>query len=253
MRKTSRWNLYVAGYTLLCGVPLLFFPHRVPFISYTPNDEVWVRLCGMCLLAFAFYNFFISRERQAGIVLASIINQFVFGVVFAVWAFLRATPMLYAVSGVVLLGALGAALSFRKERLTHVPEPLEKMPRTAGWNLYVTGYTLVYGLATAVFPTLLLPLLGFARPDGLWVRITGLCFLTLCFFNLVTYGQKGSPGNIWAIMLVRAWFVANLLVLAALGYPTFLVISAGIVGLGVVGTIVTFCREWRPAGAKRSR
>ena len=63
---------------------------------------------------------------------------------------------------------------------------------TAWWNLYVAGYTFVYGIATGLLPHLFLPLLGFPDPRGPWVRLAGVMFFSLCLINVVTFREKGT-------------------------------------------------------------
>src|SRR5262249_35382382 len=125
----------------------------------------------------------------------------------------------------------------------------DALPLTARWNLYVAGYTFVYGIATGLLPHLFLPLLGFPDPQGPWVRIAGVLFFSLSLINVIAFREKATRRVILAVVTFRIWIVVNLLVFGLLGYPWFVYASAAVVGFGVAGTIMTYRREQLSFGA----
>ena len=64
MQMTRLWHAYVAAYAFAMAIPFLLFPNAVPFIHYAPPDLVWVRLTGMCLAGYAYFNCSLIRERK---------------------------------------------------------------------------------------------------------------------------------------------------------------------------------------------
>jgi hypothetical protein len=119
----------------------------------------------------------------------------------------------------------------------------KQMRKTSLWNLYVVAYTVGFGMTLLIFPNLIIPLLGFDRAEGPWIRVVGMCFLVLCYINIVIYREKGPVSMIWAIWAIRMGFVAVLIVLTIIGFPPALCLIAGIVLVGVIGTVLTYRSE----------
>jgi hypothetical protein len=243
MKKTGFWSLYVSAYAFAVGVPLLTFPALVPFVSFTENDEVWVRISAMCFIAFAYFNLVIYRERYPSIIRANIVNQGMFAVMMLYLISRYENPALYVVAGIVFVGLAGSILTYRAERPSYVERPIVKMLRTSFWNGYVAAYTFVYGLGT-LFPfQVLVPILRFPRPDGFWVRTAGVCFFALSYFNVVAWRDRGAPAIILGILTVRIWFIVILTTLVLGGAPLQLIPINLVVCIGVVGTLLRFRAE----------
>jgi len=76
-KQAFYWQLYIASYTALLGVPFLFFPESVlPLIGFDPSmvDRApFVRLTGMFLLCLTLITFRISQKRIEEMVLGTVI------------------------------------------------------------------------------------------------------------------------------------------------------------------------------------
>jgi hypothetical protein len=249
MRRTGLWFLFVGGYALILGLPLLLFPDAVPSIRYASGDAVWVRVTGMCCVGYAYFTYILFRERHLPSMRANVLNQAIAALSIGATTLSLGSSLVGWIAFGVVVGFVGSVLSFRKESRELEPRPVRQLPMTARWNVYVAGYTFVYGFATAVIPHAMMPLVGFPDPVYPWVRMSGLFFFVLCVFNVVVAREKGPEAIILAILVIRIWFVANLLVLGILGYPWFVFASAGVVGFGVVGTLLTYPRERRQLAA----
>lgn len=245
MKKSGIWSLYVSIYTMIMGVAFLFFPDHTPYIRFSYEDKAWVLITGMCLMGISYFNWTIFRERPLHILRASILNQAFCLVFLGCVAFLVDLPGVYGVWIMVFVGFVGLWLSYRSEHGSFQPGLQRLMPRTARWNIYVAGYTFLYGTASAVIPRLVLPWVGFDVPQGMWVRVAGMCFYYLCWFNIITYRNKGPAPIILSIMVLRIWFVLVLLAMGIQGYAWFVYLSAVIVSTGVIGTIISYRSESR--------
>jgi hypothetical protein len=243
MSKTRFWHVFISLYTLALGLPFLLFPDPVPALRYAPGDLIWVRVTGMCLLGYSYFNYVLSREHHVPSIRANIVNQAIATVTIGALAIGTGSTAIGVVAILILVGFVGLAMSARAELRAYAPGPVATLPSTAKWNWYVAGYTFVYGTATALLPHLILPIVGFADPVVAWTRVSGLLFYVLSVFNIVVARQQGTPPVILAILVIRIWFIANLLVFGLLGYPWFVFASAGIVAIGVVGTIITYRHE----------
>lgn len=243
MQKTRLVHLYVTVYTAVLGVTFLLFPRWVPAIEFAPGDLVWVRVTGMCLLGYSFFNQVLSRACHIPSMRANVLNQAIGTVSVGALALSTDSAPIDAIALVVLIGFVAMAVCFALEHRAFVPPRLPVLPLTSRWNWYVAGYTGIYGTATGVLPHLILPIVGFEDPVMPWARMSGLLFFVLCIFNIVAARAAGPRPIVVGILVIRIWFVANLIALGLAGYPWFVYASAGIVGTGVVGTIISYRRE----------
>ncbi len=118
------------------------------------------------------------------------------------------------------------------------------MKRTLNWQLYVSGYTLLFGLPLLTVPNEVIPLLGFKVTGEPWVRLAGMFLLSLSYISFGIYREKAIPMLSYSIT-VRAFIFVVLLSLAIGGHPPFLYAIAAIVGIGVVGSTVSYVAEKR--------
>ena len=107
---------------------------------------------------------------------------------------------------------------------------------TYRWMLYVTTYTLALGLPLVVSPNVALPLIGFPPTQEPWVRLVGALLIALSAVTFTVY-RKRIREMIVPTVIVRSWLILVLLALAVAGYPPFFYVMAGIVLIGVVGTV----------------
>jgi len=243
MKKTRLAHLYVTAYTVVLGVVFLLFPTAVPAIQFAPGDLVWVRVTGMCLVGYSFFNLVLTSAGHVPSMRANVVNQAIGTLSVGAMALTTDPPEIDAIAVVVLIGFVAMAVCFQLEQRAFVPPRLPRLPLTARWNWYVAGYTGIYGFATAVLPHVILPIVGFEDPVMPWARMSGLLFFVLCIFNIVAARENGPRPIVIGILVIRIWFVVNLIALGLLGYPWFVYASAGIVGTGVVGTIMSYRRE----------
>ena len=243
MRKTSLWSLYIGVYTIPAGFVLLFLPQVFTFIQVAPADDPWLRFSGAIFMALGYFNIVLFRERPLAVMAAVFICHTVFTVFIGTLAVLQASPILYVVTVVMLIGTVGSTLTYFAERRSYTPTPFQRKPRTRMWNLYVAIYTLLFGVLPVLLPSPISFILGFERPEGLWVIISGMGFLVLSSANFVTYAQQGPATVILAILHIRLWFILVLIAMIVLGYPPRIALILLIVLVGVVGTIRTYRLE----------
>lgn len=112
------------------------------------------------------------------------------------------------------------------------------------WQIYVSAYTLLFGVPLLAVPDFALPLLGFELAAGPWVRLAGMFLLSLSMISFGIYREKAIALVPYSIA-VRAFIAMVLLSLAIAGHPSFLYVMALIVGIGVAGSTVSFVAEKR--------
>ena len=117
------WQLYVATYTLILGLPLLFFPNKIiPLLGFAPTEEPWVRLVGMFLLALSYLSIVIYREGNVPYQRVSIFIRAWFFVVLLTMALAAGYAWgLYLIAGIVLIGVIGSASAYCVE-IRHLKE-----------------------------------------------------------------------------------------------------------------------------------
>lgn len=243
MRPARFWNAYVSTYMLVLGVALLALRPDNAALPFVAADAVWVRVDGMLCVSLAYFNYALAREQHRPFLRINVLCQAAAALIVSVLAISNRSAVFTVVAGIVWVGVAGSALSLRREKAPDAAAAFGRLPLTARWNLYVAGYTFAYGIATGLMPHGFLPLLGFPDPQGPWVRLAGVLFFSLCAINVIAFREKGTRSVILAIVTFRIWIVANLLVFGLLGYPLFVYASAGIVAVGVIGTIISYRRE----------
>lgn len=116
------------------------------------------------------------------------------------------------------------------------------MTRTLRWQLYVSFYTLCFGLPLLLFPNAIIPLFGFEPTQEPWIRLVGMFLLGLCYLSTTVYRKRIVillPHSI----TMRSGFTLVFLALALSGYPPFFYLTAAIVGLGVAGSTLAYLSE----------
>ena len=109
------------------------------------------------------------------------------------------------------------------------------------WQLYIATYTALLGLPFLVFPKSIIPYMGFDPSmidEGPFVRLTGMFLLCL---TLITFRiwQKKIEEMVLGTVVLRLFIIAVLLIMGLReGFP-FLFIMAGVVGIGMAGTLWT--------------
>lgn len=115
------------------------------------------------------------------------------------------------------------------------------MINTLRWQLYVSFYTLCFGVPLLFFPNAVIPALGFAPTEEPWVRLVGIGMLGLCYISTVIYAKRIVSMLLHSIVL-RSGFTSVFLALAVNGYPAFYFV-AGVLTFGVVGSTLTYWWE----------
>jgi len=248
MRPGRFWNAYVSTYMLVLGVALLALRPDNAVLPFVAADAVWVRVDGMLCVSLAYFNYALAFEQHQAFLRINVFCQAAAALTVSILAISSRSAAFTVVAATVWVGVAGSALSLRRET-TAGHAAYVHLPLTARWNLYVAGYTFAYGIATGLMPHGFLPLLGFPDPQGPWVRLAGVLFFSLSAINVIAFREKGTRRVILAIVTFRIWIVANLLVFGLAGYPLFVYASAGIVAIGVIGTLISYRREQRAFGA----
>jgi hypothetical protein len=114
------------------------------------------------------------------------------------------------------------------------------MPKQAFyWQLYISTYTALLGVPLLFFPKSILPLIGFLPSmvdESPFVRLTGMFLLGL---TLITFRiwQKKTEVMILGTVVLRLFIIITLLIVGVTGGFPFLYFMAGVVGIGVIGTL----------------
>jgi hypothetical protein len=115
--KAFYWQLYIATYTALLGLPFLLFPKSViPLIGFDPSmvDEgPFVRLTGMFLLSLTLITFRIWQKKIAEMVLGTVILRIFIIITLFLMGYYGGFPFLYFMIGVVGLGVVGTLWSLQ--------------------------------------------------------------------------------------------------------------------------------------------
>lgn len=115
--KAFLWQLYIASYTALLGLPLLLIPKTViPLIGFDPamvDEGPFVRLTGMFLLCLTLVTFRIWQKKIAEMVLGTVMLRIFIIVTLAVVGITGGFPFLFIMIGVVGIGVVGTLWSLR--------------------------------------------------------------------------------------------------------------------------------------------
>ena len=115
--KAFYWQLYIATYTFLLGVPFLFFPRLIiPYMGFDPSmvDEgPFVRLTGMFLLSLTLITFRIWQKKIEEMVLGTVVLRTFIIITLLTVGIIGNFPFLFIMIGVVGLGVAGTLWSLR--------------------------------------------------------------------------------------------------------------------------------------------
>jgi hypothetical protein len=104
------------------------------------------------------------------------------------------------------------------------------------WQLYITVSTALLGAPLLFFPGAAGSAIGFDAASATWVQLAGTFLLALSFMA-VTIARKEISEMVLPGVYVRLGIVAVLLVLGLSRDVPFLLFMAGIVLIGVIGTL----------------
>jgi hypothetical protein len=117
-RSVFFWQLYVSIYTLLGGIPLLFFPNTVlPVLGFQKTNEPWVCASGMFLIALSYLTFMIFYKKISEMVIHVIIIRIWIVIVLLTLGFIGYPPFLFILAGIVLIGVIGTSICYRKRAI----------------------------------------------------------------------------------------------------------------------------------------
>jgi hypothetical protein len=105
------------------------------------------------------------------------------------------------------------------------------------WQLYITGSTALLGAPLLFFPGAAGSVIGFDAGSAAWAQLAGTFLLALSFMAL-SIARKEISEMILPGVYVRLGIVAVLLALGFSRDVPFLLFMAGIVLIGVIGTLV---------------
>lgn len=119
--KAFYWQLYIATYTALLGLPLLLFPKSViPYMGFDPSmaDEgPFVHLTGMFLLCLTLITFRIWQKKIEAMVLGTVVLRIFIIITLFIVGYTGGFPFLYIMIAVVGLGVIGTLWSLRDVNL----------------------------------------------------------------------------------------------------------------------------------------
>ena len=111
------WQLYIATYTAVLGLPLLLIPKSViPLMGFNPamvDEGPFVRLTGMFLLCLTLVTFRIWQKKIAEMVLGTVVLRTFIIITLAVVGITGGFPFLFIMIGVVGIGVVGTLWSVR--------------------------------------------------------------------------------------------------------------------------------------------
>ena len=117
--KAFVWQLYIATYTALLGLPLLLFPKTVmPYMGFDPamvDAGPFVRLTGMFLLCLTMITFRIWQKKNAEMVVGTVILRTFIIITLLIIGITGGFPFLYIMIGIVGFGVIGTLWALGKE------------------------------------------------------------------------------------------------------------------------------------------
>jgi len=115
--KAFLWQLYIATYTALLGLPFLLFPKSViPYMGFDPSmvDEgPFVRLTGMFLLCLTLITFRIWQKKIEEMVLGTVVLRLFIIAVLLAMGIMEGFPFLLIMAGVAGTGVAGTLWTLR--------------------------------------------------------------------------------------------------------------------------------------------
>lgn len=116
-KHAFKWQLYIATYTALLGIPLLFFPKAViPMMGFDPamvDEGPFVQLTGMFLLSLTLITFRIWQKKTEEMVLGTVFVRIFIIIILAILYITGDFPFLLIMIPVVGLGVIGTLWSLR--------------------------------------------------------------------------------------------------------------------------------------------
>lgn len=113
MITALKWQLYVSGYTLIIGLPLLVMPNEViSLLGFKVTEEPWARLAGMFLLSLSYISFGIYREKAVQMLFYSITVRIFIFVVLLFLAIAGHPSILYVMAVIVGIGVVGSTICY---------------------------------------------------------------------------------------------------------------------------------------------
>jgi len=117
--KAFYWQLYIATYTALLGLPLLLFPKiAIPYMGFNPamvDEGPFVRLTGMFLLCLTMITFRIWQKKNSEMVVGTVILRTFIIIILMTVGITGGFPFLYIMVGVVGFGVIGTLRAVGKE------------------------------------------------------------------------------------------------------------------------------------------
>ncbi|MGH8120098.1 MAG: hypothetical protein ACRESK_05725 [Gammaproteobacteria bacterium] len=117
--KAFYWQLYIATYTALLGLPLLLFPKTViPFMGFDPamvDEGPFVRLTGMFLLCLTMITFRVWQKKNPEMVVGTVILRTFIIITLLTVGITGGFPFLYIMVGIVGIGVGGTLWSTGRE------------------------------------------------------------------------------------------------------------------------------------------
>ena len=111
------WQLYIAGYTALLGIPFLLFPKSfVPYIGFDPamvDEGPFVQMTGMFLLCLTMVTFRVWQKKIEEMVLGTVLLRLFIIITLLVVGISGNFPFLFIMTGVVSIGVIGTLWSLR--------------------------------------------------------------------------------------------------------------------------------------------
>ena len=115
------WQLYIATYTALLGLPLLLFPKPVmPYMGFDPamvDAGPFVRLTGMFLLCLTLVTFRIWQKKIEEMILGTVLLRLFIIAVLLIVGIVEGYPFLFIMVGVVGVGVAGTMWTLRNTSL----------------------------------------------------------------------------------------------------------------------------------------
>lgn len=117
--KAFYWQLYIATYTALLGLPLLLFPKSViPYMGFDPamvDEGPFVRLTGMFLVCLTLITFRVWQKKTAEMIVGTVILRVFIIITLLIVGITGGFPFLYIMIGIVGFGVIGTLFTLGKE------------------------------------------------------------------------------------------------------------------------------------------
>ena len=115
----------------------------------------------------------------------------------------------------------------------------EKPMSAAGRSLFVFGiYLVILGILTVVVPNVLLSVLGLPSTSEVWIRVAGVLFIVIGFYELQA-GRKGLTDFLLWSIIARASVILFLAAFVLLGFVKPILIVFGAIELtGAAWTLI---------------